>query len=341
MFKIQVCKRLIMIFSIFVFVMSFIMIAPSEAAETLKIRMAGQSPLEHQATIHQMKFAKEIEEATDGRIQIKVYPANQLGDYIQVYEEVIKGSIEMALISVPSQFDQRLEITYFPYMVENYDQVKKIYASGGFLFDILDGLHDKIGVKLLGFSIEGFGGFGTTKPIESPADPTVRKKVLIRVPSMDVFRLATEAMGFPTVSIPYAEVYTALQTGVAEGWTGGPPVLTWFNYRDVIKYFYQYNCFVESESWLINKDLWNKLSPADQELFIATAQKMQLSSISISEREDIEYLEKLSDYGMEITTFSDEELAKIADRVREVAWPKLEKRVGSELMEKIKVEFNK
>jgi hypothetical protein len=44
---------------------------------------------------------------------------------------------------------------------------------------------------------------------------------------------------------------------------------------------------------------------------------------------------------MEITTFSDEELAKIADRVREVAWPKLEKRVGSELMEKIKVEFNK
>jgi TRAP-type C4-dicarboxylate transport system substrate-binding protein len=118
-----------MIFSIFVFVMSFIMIAPSEAAETLKIRMAGQSPLEHQATIHQMKFAKEIEEATDGRIQIKVYPANQLGDYIQVYEEVIKGSIEMALISVPSQFDQRLEITYFPYMVENYDQVWRFWNN--------------------------------------------------------------------------------------------------------------------------------------------------------------------------------------------------------------------
>jgi TRAP-type C4-dicarboxylate transport system substrate-binding protein len=99
MFKIQVCKRLIMIFSIFVFVMSFIMIAPSEAAETLKIRMAGQSPLEHQATIHQMKFAKEIEEATDGRIQIKVYPANQLGDYIQVYEEVIKGSRKIMIRS--------------------------------------------------------------------------------------------------------------------------------------------------------------------------------------------------------------------------------------------------
>lgn len=238
-----------------------------------------------------MKFAKEIEEATNGRIQIKVYPANQLGDNTQVYEEIVKGSIEMALISPVSQFDQRLEITYFPYMVENYGQVKKIYASGGFLFNILSGIHDKIGVKLLGFSIEGFG---TTKPVESPADPIVRKKVLIRVPSMDAFRLPTEAMGFPTVSIPYAETYTALQTGVAEGWTGGPPVLTWFNYRDVIKYFYQYRCFVESESWMINKDLWNKLSPADQELFLNTVQKMQLSSISIAQKEDIEYLNPTS-----------------------------------------------
>jgi len=341
MFKIQVCKRLMMIFSIFVFVISFIMIAPSEAAESLKIRMAGQSALDYPATIQQMEFAKEIEEATNGRIQIKVYPANQLGDYTQVYEEIIKGSIEMALISVPSQFDQRLEITYFPYMVENYDQIKKIYGPGGFLFNIMDGLHDELGVKFLGFSIEGFGGFGTTKPVESPADPTVKKTVLIRVPNMDVFRLTTEAMGFPTVSIPYAEVYTALQTGVAEGWTGGAPILTWFNYRDVIKYYYQYNCYVEVENWLINKDLWNKLSPADQELFFNTAQKMQLSSISISQKADIEYLKKLSDYGMEVTTFSNEELAKIADHVRKVAWPQLEKRIGPELMAKINAESNK
>jgi len=316
------------------------MIAPSEAAEPLKLRMAGDSPIEHQNTIHQMEFAKEIEEGTDGRIQIKVYPANQLGDYIQVYEEVIKGTIDMALICVPSQFDQKLEIMYFPYMVENYDQIKKVYAPGGFLFDSLDALHNRLGLKFLGFNVVGFGGFGTTKPVESPADPTVRKKVLIRVPNMDVFRLKTEAMGFPTVSIPYAEVYTALETGVAEGWTGGPPVLTWFNYRDVIKYYYQYNDYVEGENWLVNKKLWNKLSPADQELFFTTAQKMQLSSISIAQKEDTEYLKKLSDFGMKVTTFSNEELANIANHVREVAWPKLEKRIGPELMAKIKANFS-
>lgn len=52
MSNIQGYKRFMMIFFVFVFAISFVMIAPSEAAETLKIRMAGQSPLEHQATIH-------------------------------------------------------------------------------------------------------------------------------------------------------------------------------------------------------------------------------------------------------------------------------------------------
>lgn len=314
-------------------------ITPSEAAKKLRIRMAGQSSVEHQATVHQKEFAKMIGEATDGRIEVRVYPANQLGDYTQVYEEVVKGSIEMALISVPSQFDQRLELTYFPYLLENYEQVKEAYVPGGFLFDILDGLHDNLGVKLLGFNIEGFGGFGTTKVAEVPADPDTKKTVLIRVPPMDVFKLSTEAMGFPTVSIPYAETYTALQTGVCEGWTGGPPVLTWLNYRDVIKNYYQYNCYLETESWLINKDLWNKLSPEDQKLFMDTAQKLQLKSVAVSEREDKEYLQKLRDFGMEVTTFSEEELATVAAKVREVAWPKLEKRVSSEIMAKLKAQY--
>ncbi len=56
----------------------------SYAAEKLVLKMAGQSPIEYQGTIHQMEFKKTIEEATNGRIEIKVYPANQLGDYESV-----------------------------------------------------------------------------------------------------------------------------------------------------------------------------------------------------------------------------------------------------------------
>lgn len=312
----------------------------ASAAEKLVLRMAGQSPIEYQGTIHQMEFKKTIEAATKGRIQIKVYPANQLGDYTQVYEEIMKGTIDMALISVPSQFDQRLELTYVPYLAENYDQVKKFFAQNGFLFNTLGKVHDKLNVKLLGFNIEGFGGLGCTKPLVEPANPAVKKGILLRVPPMDVFKSWALALNFQTVTVPYAELYTALQTGVAEGWIGGAPVLTYLSFRDVIKYYYQYNGHVESESWLINKDLWNKLDKADQKLFLDTVAKLQTKSIAVSEKEDKEYLKKLADESkIKVTTFSNAELKKFAETVRKTAWPKLKDRLTPEIMDALMKQY--
>ncbi len=310
------------------------------AAPALVLKMAGQSPIEYQGTIHQMEFKKTIEEATNGRIEIKVYPANQLGDYTQVYEEIVRGTIDMALISVPSQFDQRLELTYVPYLAENYDQVKKFFAQDGFLFNTLGKVHDKLNVKLLGFNIEGFGGLGCTKPLTEPTNPSVKKGILLRVPPMDVFKSWAVALNFQTVTVPYAELYTALQTGVAEGWIGGAPVLTYMSFRDVIKYYYQYNGHVESESWLINKDLWNKLSKDDQKLFLDTVAKLQIKSIAVSEKEDKEYLKKLAEEAnIKVITFSDAELKTFAEIVRKTAWPQLKNRLTPEIMDELMKQY--
>jgi len=107
-------------------------------------------------------------------------------------------------------------------------------------------------------------------------------------------------------------------------------------FRDVIKYFYQYNGHVESESWLINKDLWNKLSKDDQKLFIDTVAKLQEKSIAVSEKEDNEYLKKLADDAkIKVTTFSDAELKMFADTVRKTAWPQLKDRLTPEIMDEL------
>ena len=90
---------------------------PSEAKAEITLRMAGQSPADHQSTLGMKKVAKWVSEATKGRIEIKTYPASQLGDYTLVYEELMRGTIDMALISVPSQFDSKLELIYVPYLM--------------------------------------------------------------------------------------------------------------------------------------------------------------------------------------------------------------------------------
>ena len=59
--------------------------SPSEAKAEITLRMAGQSPADHQSTLGMQKVSKWVAEATNGRIDIKTYPSSQLGDYTLVY----------------------------------------------------------------------------------------------------------------------------------------------------------------------------------------------------------------------------------------------------------------
>ncbi len=51
---------------------------------------------------------------------------HELGDYTLVYEELIRGSIDMAAITVPSQFDPRLEIAYINCIVRTFDGARRL-----------------------------------------------------------------------------------------------------------------------------------------------------------------------------------------------------------------------
>ena len=186
------------------------------AAPEMVLKFAGQNNADHPATLLMREIAKEIGEKTDGRLEVKVYPASQLGDYSLVYEEQIRGTIDMSCISVPSQFDPRMELIYINGFASDYNDLKTVFAQDGWMFNKMNEFNERLGVKLLGFFVEGMIGTGTTKPANDPLNPEVNKGVLIRVPGMDVYKLAAEAMGYNSVGIPYADVYQAIQTGVDE-----------------------------------------------------------------------------------------------------------------------------
>lgn len=69
------------------------MAGSAAAAEKIVFRFAGQQPTEHLCTKMMHDFAKEIGEKTKGRVEIKVFPANQLGSYELVMEELDRKSV--------------------------------------------------------------------------------------------------------------------------------------------------------------------------------------------------------------------------------------------------------
>lgn len=308
-------------------------IGPAAAAETVKINFAGMFAPDHPVTQAQQAFKREVEAATDGRVKVRVFPANQLGDYTQVFEELRRGTIDMGLINIPSQFDPRLEVMYLPYMTTNYQEVRKAYMPGSFLYSTMDRLIGDLGVKFMAFEVDGFGGFGLTKMPDNVSDPNAAKNVLLRVPPMDIFKSAAEDEGFQTVSVPFAELYTSLQTGVADGWSGGSSMLNYLQFRDVIKHFVVSNNFVDAYGWLASDKLWNRLTPQDREIVREAALKYSKQSIDEAEAKDLAHQKKLHEKGIDVIRLSDAELEAWAQRARTVTWPKLRERLTDELID--------
>jgi TRAP-type transport system periplasmic protein len=308
------------------------------AAPEMILKFAGQNSVDHPASKQMEAIAQEIAEKTDGRIEVKVYPANQLGDYSLVYEEQIRGTIDMSSISVPSQFDPRMELIYINGFVGDYDDVKKVFASDGWMFKKMDEFNSRLGVKLLGFFIEGMIGTGTTKPANEPLNPAVDKDVLIRVPNMDVYKLAAEAMGYRTVTIPYADVYQAIQTGVVNGVNGYPVAAAYTALGDVLKYWYMTNYSLEVLNYMISAKTWEKIKPEDQAIIQDVLARATIASIDNAKNLDEHYMSLMKEKGIEVFTYSKEELVPIM-KASASTWTKLENNMTKELMDEFRQEL--
>src|SRR5699024_6464143 len=110
-------------------------------------------------------------------------------------------------------------------------------------------------------------GVGSSKEITDPAETTSDKDLLVRVPQNKIYQKYAESMGFSTVSIPYADIFSAIQTGTADGIIGAQPAASYLSFRDVIENYYQYNYSFEAMPLMINQDIWEDLSDEELEAF--------------------------------------------------------------------------
>ena len=324
------------------FLFLFVVAAPltAEAAPEMVLRFAGQVPPEHPATGYMNDIAKEVLEKTNGRIEIKVYPANQLGDYTLVHQELIRGTIDMAMISIPGDIDPRVNFVYTNGLAWDYAQLAEFFKPGGWAYRKMDEFNMNLGVKFLGFMPEGFIGIASTKPLIEPLNPKVDKGVLTRVPNMQVYKDGAEAMGFRTVTIPYSDLYTSMQTGVCDAVDGIPPQAAFTILGDVMKYWYNLNYSMEVFPAMISMKTWAKISDADKKIIEDACASTSALSIKNAERDDNAAMEMMRKKGIEVHVYTAEELEPIRQAVI-ASWPKLYSSMTKEFVDEMIAEVGK
>lgn len=308
--------------------------ADYSADKPIVLRLASDAPAEHIATGLNNDACAMVEERTEGRVKVQYFPSSQLGDYLTVYEEIVRGTIDLAQITIPESIDARLGAPYLPFYALNYDEVKTLYAPDSFLCQQIGAITEEANVKFLGIVLEGFIGMGYVKEPTDMFTPGTNKHVKSRSPSMVTFFQPMEDLGFGPVSIPYGEVPTAIQTKVVDGWVGGTPNMNYAWVGEMINFMYVNYIFAEATSYVMSEKTLGKLTPEDQEIVIGVFQEQSMTSFTEAETNERNYMKKLADdYGVEVVEFTPEQVKVYADYVREKTWPKLEDLLTKELMD--------
>ena len=165
----------------------------------------------HQAS---EKFKEYVEDKSNGRIKVNIYPNSQLGSEVDMIQSILtQGGCDITFTGESMQtYQPDLGIIGMPYLIQSDEHMEAVL--NGEVGKELEGMMEKAGMKVLGYFARGPREITSNKKIESPAD---MNNFVIRTPQSAMTVAAFEAVGAKPTPMALAEVFTSLQQGTIEG----------------------------------------------------------------------------------------------------------------------------
>ena len=276
-------------------------------AETINLGYNGPPDAEKNA-VHYFasNFEQMVEERSD--IEIELYANSQLGSEQERMENTLATpSLNIASFAGLSPVVPEVFVANTPFMFDNVEQARAFFDEGEYWKMIEDAFRERTGGSEILEVVEegGFLAFTSSDtPIHEPADFEG-----LRFRAMDPSQVALyEAMGASGTPIPWTEVYSALQTGVADGQMNPPMYIIMGSLHEVQDYMTRANVQY-SMQFLVGNGQWlNSLSDEDRQILqdaAAEANAMTREDVQAKVDERVAFLEE---EGMEIITPTEEQM---------------------------------
>ncbi len=295
-------KLLLLTIFFFAVLLSYCVQPPVEE-EQIILKFAGNLPVEHHVTKNMEYFAQLIENKTNGKVKVEVYPAGQLYSDKDLIRAVPSGAVDMAEITI-SQWSGKSPLFMFTDLTiyksrDHWDRV----MDNETVKEILSKEFEKAGVKLLYLMDYGYGYFVLKKPVYSLRDLQGLK---IRGYS-EVTNMAIKAVGASPVFLGAGEMYMALQTGTIDGVLTGPTSILHRKLYEVAPYALYEPVGYAEFAVVMNLDRWNSLPPDVQKIIMECAKEAREHSKQISRQWDEKTEEILkNEKNMTFTRFKSE-----------------------------------
>ena len=253
---------------------------PAHAAE-FSYKYANNSPLTHPLNIRTTEAAARVLEKTSGKVEIKVFPNNQLGSDTDMLSQLRSGALEFFTLSglILSTLVPVASINGVGFAFKDYSQVWP--AMDGALGAYVRAEIGKRG--LYAFSKMYDNGYrqitSATKPVKTPEDLSGFK---IRVPASPLWTSMFKAFGASPTTINFNEVYSALQTRVVDGQENPLSLIDTAKLYEVQKYVAITNHMWDGFWFLANKKAFDALPANLREIVEA-----EFNASALAERDDL------------------------------------------------------
>lgn len=258
------------------------------------------------------RFAELVRERTGGRIEILIYPDAELGEEVSVAEQVKYGGIDFARVSLSTltNYSDMANVLLMPYLYEDSEHMWRVLD--GEAGSIVTASFEGTGLVPLSWYDAGSRSFYSKTPIHSPED---MKGKNIRVQEVELMGDMVRKLGAVPVPFSYSEVYSALQTGKADGAENNFSSYETMHHYEVAKYFVEDEHMRAPEIQMVSAVTMSKLSEEDQEILRSCAKESAVYERELWKEHEARAREKVVSRGCEIISLTPEEKRKFRDAV--------------------------
>jgi len=219
-----------------------------------------------------LHFGEILEERSEGRMKVEVYPSEQLAKEIEsirlIQAEVIEMTVTASLLSNWVEIAAFCELPFL--LRDTTDKNALLYGPLG--ERIKAEIRNKTGLRPIGVFERGPRHLTSNRPIKHPDD---LQGLILRVPSVPSFVTAWSAMGAKPTPMAFSEVFTSLQQGTIEAQENPFELILNAGFPEVQKYV---NLTEHVMSWsypVVGEKQFQRLPEDLQQLFLAAAIEMQ------------------------------------------------------------------
>ncbi|GAA5520288.1 TRAP transporter substrate-binding protein [Aliifodinibius salicampi] len=269
-----------------------------EITDVRTLKLAHSLDVTHPVHKGMVRMAELINQKSDGKLQVQIYPSQQLGSERELLELLQIGSLDVTKVSgaVLENFVPQTRVFSLPYLFRD----KQHY------FNVLDGeigqelllAGEKYWLRGLTYYDAGQRSFYTQdRPIRTPEDLEGLK---IRVQESPMAVNMINTLGGSPTPISWGELYTALQQGIVDGAENNPPSFQSSRHYEVSNYFSLDEHTAIPDVLLISTETWDDLTDQQQRWIQTAADSSKKYQRKIWAEAEEEALKTVQEAGVEV-----------------------------------------